>query len=95
MSKEYWPLKCDEVKTILRNLGFKSRPQKRTSHEQWVGTLRGTFRKVTVDCPKAPFTPDLIKWMARQAGVTKREFYDALDKKEAEKIIAKDQPQEG
>ena len=30
------PLTCKEVETILKNLGFAPRPQKGTSHEQWV-----------------------------------------------------------
>jgi predicted RNA binding protein YcfA (HicA-like mRNA interferase family) len=77
------PLTCKEVKQILRNLGFKERPRKGTSHEQWVkydssGKLLG---KVTVDCPKSPFSQDLITFMARQAGVSKKEFYDSLNKK--------------
>jgi hypothetical protein len=38
---------------------------------------RRRLYKVTVDCPKEPFTGDLVAWMARQAGVSKREFYAA------------------
>ena len=75
------PLTCKEVKQILKKLGFNARPQKGTSHEQWVkydrdGKLLG---KVTVDCPKAPFSQDLITFMARQAGISKAEFYNALN----------------
>jgi hypothetical protein len=57
-------------------MGFKPRPQKGTPHEQWVGEVGGKFRKVTVDCPKAPFSPDLISSMAKQAGVTKKIIYE-------------------
>jgi len=75
------PLTCKEVKTILKNLGFVFRNQ-RGSHEQWIkDTGEGENKrryKVTVDCPKAPFSQDLIKSMAKQAGVTKRQFYNAL-----------------
>lgn len=74
------PLTCKEVKTILKNLGFAPRPQKGTSHEQWVKDEGGRRQKVTVDCPKAPFTHDLIRWMAQQAGVSKKAFYAALDR---------------
>jgi predicted RNA binding protein YcfA (HicA-like mRNA interferase family) len=73
------PLTCTEVKTILKNLGFEPRPQKGTSHEQWVKDYGGKRYKVTLDCPKEPFTQDLIRSMARQAGVSKRAFYAALD----------------
>jgi hypothetical protein len=77
VSGQHPPIGCDEFKAILRQLGFAPRPQKSgTTHEQWVANIDGRFRKVTVDCPKAPFSPDLIKSMAAQAGVTKRRIYE-------------------
>jgi hypothetical protein len=78
MSGHHPPLTCDQFKAILRRLGFVARPKKSgTSHEDWVGKdSNGTFRKVTVDCPKAPFSHDLISSMARQAGVTRKRIYD-------------------
>jgi predicted RNA binding protein YcfA (HicA-like mRNA interferase family) len=82
MSGVFYPLTCKQVKTILTNLGFVPRPQNGTSHEHWVpakGSYRGQFRKVTVDCPQAPFLHGLIQSMARQAGVSKKEFYAALE----------------
>ncbi len=81
MGQKHKPLTCKEVKLILRNLGFEPRPQKGTSHEQWVKTTGDTFHKVTVDCPKSPFSQILIGSMARQAGVSKKEFYKQLAKK--------------
>ncbi|PQJ94698.1 type II toxin-antitoxin system HicA family toxin [Chromatium okenii] len=77
MSGHYPPLTCIEVKRILRTLGFNPRPQKSTSHEQWVKD-DGKRYKVTVDCPKSPFTQLSIGSMARQAGVSKQAFYAAL-----------------
>lgn len=76
----YRPLTCKEVKRILKALGFAKRPQKGTSHEQWTKTSGGRLWKVTVDCPKQPFGPDLVRWMAQQAGVSKKVFYAALVK---------------
>lgn len=73
------PLTCAEVKRILTKLGFSPRPQKGTSHEHWIKDSDGRRFKVTVDCPKSPFSQDLITFMARQAGVTKKAFYAALD----------------
>ncbi|MES2297748.1 MAG: type II toxin-antitoxin system HicA family toxin [Pseudomonadota bacterium] len=67
------------MKQILRNLGFSFRDQKGSSHEQWVKGDGREFKKVTVDCPKAPFSQVLIESMARQAGVTKKKFYAARD----------------
>lgn len=78
MSRHH-PLTCKEVKRILTNLGFQPRPQQGTSHEHWVKDVGGRRYKVTVDCPKAPFSHDLIRSMASQAGVSKKDFYKALD----------------
>lgn len=91
MSSQHPPLTCEQVKQLLKNLNFKERPKRAgTSHQDWVADkFRGKFRKVTIDCPKAPFSQDLIKWMALQAGVTKKEFYAARDPQEANKILGK------
>ncbi|AMP05778.1 ycfA family protein [Collimonas pratensis] len=61
-------------------MGFELRDQKSTSHEQWVKRTEKGFWKVTVDCPKAPFSQILIDFMSKQAGVSKKEFYAALKK---------------
>lgn len=79
MSGQQPPLTCKEVKTALSFLGFAERDGS-GSHVHYVGTYRGRFRKVTVDCPKAPFSPILIKSMADQAGLTKKELYAAVNK---------------
>jgi len=44
MSSHYPPLTCEQVKTILKNLGFKRRAKEGggTSHEQWFA-LRSNF----------------------------------------------------
>lgn len=74
------PLEAREVERILRNLGFYHRDSK-SSHDQWVPVdPAAPFRKVTVDKPKAPFGHILVKSMARQAGVSVKEFYAALDR---------------
>ncbi len=74
------PLTCKEVKSILKNLGFYLRDTV-GSHENWVPKDPNVdFRKVTVDCPKAPFSPILVGFMHKQAGVTKKQFYAALGK---------------
>jgi predicted RNA binding protein YcfA (HicA-like mRNA interferase family) len=77
MSSQHPPLTCDQFKAILAKLGFQPRPRKSgSSHEDWVATYNGRFYKVTVDCPKAPFSHDLIRSMAHQAGVTRKIIYD-------------------
>ena len=77
MSGQQPPLTCKEIKTALAFLGFAERDGK-GSHVHYIGTFRGSYRKVTVDCPKAPFSPILIKSMADQAGLTKKELYAAV-----------------
>lgn len=77
MSGQYPPLEYRQVVHGLKKLGFSPRPRKSTSHEQWVKETAGGFWKVTVDEPKSPFGPDLVRSMAAQAGVSKKEFYKA------------------
>lgn len=77
MSGHHPPLTCSEMKAVLEKLGFSKRDKKSgTTHEDWVATINGRFHKVTVDCPKAPFSQDLISSMAKQAGVTKKQIYN-------------------
>jgi predicted RNA binding protein YcfA (HicA-like mRNA interferase family) len=82
MSGVFPPLSCKEVKRALEHLGFRARPRTGTPHEQWVkySTNGEQMWKVTVDCPKQPFGPDLVSSMAKQAGVSKRDFYSAIKK---------------
>lgn len=87
MSSQFPPLTCKEVKQILKNLEFIPLSRKGTSHEQWRGYINGFRRTVTVDCPKEPFTNTLIKYMASQAGLSKKEFYASLDVKKARNHI--------
>ena len=76
MSGKHPPLTSREVKRGLKILGFEFRTQK-GSHEQWIKDKDGKRYKVTVDCPKEPFSADLITSMASQAGVSKKDFYIA------------------
>jgi predicted RNA binding protein YcfA (HicA-like mRNA interferase family) len=81
MSKES-PLEHRDVATALRKMGFTKRKRKSgTSHDQWVKVVNGRLLKVTVDEPKAPFSHDLIKSMASQAGLNSKEFHKACTEK--------------
>lgn len=72
------PVTCKQVKSLLKNLGFEVKPRRGTSHEQWVHQcFNGKRRLVTVDCPKQPFSHDLMKFMAAQAGCNARKFWEA------------------
>ena len=77
MSGEYPPITCKELKAILAHLNFQPTTQS-GSHQQWVLIKDGKKYKVTVDCPKSPFSQTLIKSMAAQAGKTKKDFYAIL-----------------
>lgn len=79
MSRWKRPLKAAEVRKILRALGFELRPQKSTAHEQWVKEAPA-FKKVTLSAHNEPFDDFIVGSMARQAGVSVREFYAALDR---------------
>lgn len=80
----YRPLTCKDVKGILKKMEFEARPQQGTSHQHWIKDVTNNGKthrfKVTVDCPKAPFSHDLVNSMVAQAGVTKKEFYKYLNK---------------
>ena len=77
MSRWKRPLRAAEVRRILKELGFSLRPQKSTSHEQWVRE-GSPFRKVTLSPHNEPFDDFIVSSMARQAGVSVRAFYEAL-----------------
>lgn len=96
MGSKLPPLDCRQVKAVLRKLGFEPRPRKGTSHEQWVKIdEKGNFFKVTVDCPKQPFSQDLIASMAKQAGLTKKKFYaEAGYDRKAKALRLKEEPAE-
>jgi len=74
MPRKYPRLKCNEVKKILKKLGFEERPQKGTSHQHYISDRGGKRYKVTVDCPKAPFSVILMKSMIRQSGYSLKEW---------------------
>lgn len=69
------PLKYKEVVTALKILGFELKPKKATSHEQWIKKETEYKWVVTVDKHHAPFSKDLIKSMAKQAGMKPRKFH--------------------
>lgn len=77
MSRWKRPLSAREVRRILRNLGFTHRSTS-GSHEQWVRQQPPPFRKVTLSEHNEPFVDTMVRYMAQQAGVTVREFYEAL-----------------
>ena len=74
--KKFAPPTCAQVKMALKNMGFTAQKQNGTSHEHWIKVVDGKMLKVTVDCPKSPFSDTLVCSMANQAGVSKRTFLE-------------------
>jgi len=77
MSRWKRPLRAADVRKILKALGFAPRPQKSTGHEHWVRD-GNPFRKVTLSAHNEPFDDFIVSSMARQAGVSVRQFYETL-----------------
>lgn len=74
-TKKLTPLKYTEVIYGLKVLGFEMKPKTGTSHEQWIKKTDAYKWVVTVDKHHAPFSRDLIKLMANQAGLDARKFH--------------------
>ena len=81
MSRRWPALTCSDVKRALKVLGFEPEKGRGGSHQQWKRFADGRIFKITVDCPKAPFSMDLIDSMCCQAGVSRKELYRCADKK--------------
>lgn len=79
MSRWKRPLTAREVRRIATNLGFSHRNTE-GGHEQWVRETPPPFRKLTIASHLEPFADTLVRFMARQAGVSVKEFYEALDR---------------
>lgn len=72
------PVSHRDAVRILKKLGFTQRPQKATSHTQWVKESGGKLFKVTLDEHDAPYARKLLKSIARQAGLSVKEFCSHL-----------------
>ncbi len=75
-----WPSSSDHVLRLQGNIeatGLFTPTKKIGNLSRGLDSQRSRgFRKVTVNCPKAPFSQDLISSMAKQAGVTKKFIYE-------------------
>jgi len=80
MSSHFPPLELRDIEHGLTKLGFAKGPAKAGSHQKWSKVENDRKWVVTVDAPKAPFSADLVTFMARQAGVSKLDFYQACGK---------------
>ncbi len=81
MSSRFPPLTAAEVRRILRNLGFQMEKGRGGAHEQWRKLVPGQpARKVTLSPHHEPFKNRIVEYMVAQAGVTKAEFYAALER---------------
>ncbi len=84
MPRGWPPLEVREVRAILTALGL-TYSHSRGGHDFWKGIRHGQPCTVTVDPKCAPFSPDLLQSMCKQAGSNRKAFYGAT-KKTATKI---------
>ena len=84
MPRRYPPLTPEEVIAILLSRGFHL-DRTAGSHAQYSGTVRGQFRRVTVDLHYRDLDDRAIKRLILQSGFTREEFYGST-KESARKI---------
>jgi predicted RNA binding protein YcfA (HicA-like mRNA interferase family) len=84
MPRRHPPLTPDEVIAILRSRGF-SLDRTAGSHAQYVGSVRGRFRRVTIDLHYREFDDQTMRRLMDQSGLTREEFYGST-KETARKI---------
>lgn len=79
-----------DVVAGLKAAGFEEQPKTSTSHVKWIKrcTIKGVETKlvVTVDAHLSPFSKTLIDSMAKQAGVTVKQFYVMCSKDGQKKV---------
>lgn len=73
-------LKVSDVERGLRSAGFKPLPQSATSHIKWVRQTKNTRYSVTVDANNEPFGHQMVSYMAAQAGMSVKQFYELCSK---------------
>ena len=81
MFGRFKPLPCRDAERALKNLGFIEDAKKSSSHRQWRRYVKGKLFKVTLDCHRGEVSALNIKSMIKQAGVTAKQFYTAIDEK--------------
>jgi predicted RNA binding protein YcfA (HicA-like mRNA interferase family) len=72
-------MKRRDAVRALRNLGFEQQPQRGGSHEKWICHRDGRPWIVTLDCHDGEVSAKNVKSMIAQAGVSKRQWYEAAD----------------
>lgn len=90
------PLTTQDVVGGLKAAGFEEQPRTSTSHTKWIKKCvcggQRTKKVVTVDAHLSPFSKDLIKSMAKQAGMSVKQLHELCSKdgqKDAKKGLLK------
>lgn len=73
-------LTAADVERGLRAAGFTPQPQKGTSHVQWVIKTNTKYLRVTISAHLEPFSKDLVRAMAAQAGMSTNQLYELCTK---------------
>jgi len=77
MHKALQSLASREVERILKRYGFVLDRQ-RGSHQHFIGKIREQVRHVTVVANKKRFSPEILKSMIRQSGLSEDEWLEAI-----------------
>ncbi len=80
-------MKEREAIRALKNLGFEPESQGATSHRHWKVVRGGRLYKVTLDAHNGEVYANDIRSMIDQAGVTKKQWYQAAADLEIDKAV--------
>lgn len=70
-------MKERDAERALTNLGFHPADAGATSHRQWKTLRAGRLYKVTLDAHNGEVKANDVRSMIKQAGVTKKQWYQA------------------
>lgn len=74
------PLTAKDVEQGLAAAGFIRQPQKATAHVKWVKEPPPRKFVVMVDSHIAPFADKLVGYMAKEAGMSPKQFRELCSK---------------
>lgn len=77
MHKALASLSSRDVERVLKKFGFRLNRQ-HGSHQQFVGFIKGTKRRVTVIAGEKDFPREIVRSMIRQSGLSEAEWLEAI-----------------
>jgi len=77
MHKALASLSSRDIERVLKKFGFLLNRQ-HGSHQQFVGFIKGTKRRVTVVAGHKEFPKEILRSMIRQSGLSEEEWLEAI-----------------